>query len=284
MFRKTLLSFAAGSLLVATAGAQTADEIIAKNVQARGGLEKLKSVQSIRFTGKMTVGPGIEAPVTLELKRPRNLRMEFTFQGMTAIQGYDGKAGWMIMPFRGTKTPEPMAADDLKEADEQADIDGPLVDYKAKGHTVEFLGKDKVEGAEAYKLKVTLKNGDVIHFFIDSDAFLDVKAESKRTIRGSEVEAETSFSDYKEVGGLVFPHAIEAGPKGSAQKQKITIEKVEINPTLDEARFKMPKVEEAQPEAAKPAAKPDAAKKEEPKKEEPKKAEPKPTPTPKPRG
>jgi outer membrane lipoprotein-sorting protein len=273
MFRKTLLSLAAGSLLAAAAGAQTVDEIIAKNLQARGGLEKLKNVQSIRFTGKMTVGPGIEAPVTLELKRPKNLRMEFTFQGMTAIQGYDGKDGWMITPFRGTKTPEPMAADDLKEADEQADIDGPLVDYKAKGHTVELVGKDKVEGAEAYKLKVTLKNGDVIHFFIDSDVFLDVKTEAKRTIRGSEVEAETIFGDYKEVGGLFFPHAIEAGPKGAQQKQKITIEKVEINPPLDEAHFKMPKVEDAKPDAAKPGAT---------KKEEPKKAEP--TPTPKPRG
>ena len=282
---RRLLHLAAVAALASPVAAQTVDEIIAKNVQARGGLEKLKGVQSIRFTGKMTVGPGIEAPVTLELKRPKNMRMEFTFQGMTGIQGYDGKDGWMIMPFRGTKTPEPMAADDLKEADEQADIDGPLVDYKAKGHSVELVGKDKVEGADAYKIKVTLKNGDVIHFFIDSDAFLDVKAESKRMIRGSEVEAETSFSDYKEVGGLVYPHAIEAGPKGSAQKQKITIEKVEINPVLDEARFKMPKVEEAKPDAAKPEpAKPAAPKKEEPKKEEPKKPEPKPTPTPKPRG
>src|SRR5262245_55298590 len=102
MFRKTLLSFAAGSLLAVAAQAQTVDEIIAKNLQARGGLEKLKSVQSIRYTGKMTVGPGIEVPVTLEMKRPRNLRMEFTFQGMTAIQAYDGKDGWAIMPFRGT--------------------------------------------------------------------------------------------------------------------------------------------------------------------------------------
>ena len=279
MFRKTFLSFTAASLLAVAAGAQTVDEVIAKNVQARGGLDKLKSVQSLRFTGKMSLGPGIEAPVILELKRPKNLRMEFTFQGMTGIQGYDGKDGWAIMPFRGTKTPEPMAAEDLKAADEQADIDGPLVDYKSKGHTVELLGKDKVEGADVYKVKVSLKNGDVITFFIDSEAFLDVKAESKRTIRGSEVEAETSFSDYKEVGGLIFPHAIEAGPKGSGQKQKITIERVDINPSLDEARFKMPK-EEPKPEEKEGAPKKEEPKKEEPKKAEPKKPEPKPTPTP----
>lgn len=276
MFRKTLLSLAAGSLLSLPASSQTVDELIAKNVQARGGLEKLKGVQSLRFTGKMTMGPGMEAPVTLELKRPKNLRMEFTFQGMTAIQGYDGKDGWMIMPFGGSKTPQPMAADDVKEAEEQADIDGPLVDYKDKGNTVELVGKDKVEGADAFKLKVTMKNGNIIHLYLDGEAFLDLKAESKRTVRGSEVEGETSFSDYKEVGGILFPHAIEAGPKGSPMKQRITIEKVEINPALDDARFKMPEVKKEEAPAA--AAKTGEAKKEEPKKDEAKKGETKPKP------
>lgn len=252
MLRKSLLSLAAGALLGVPVQAQTVDELIAKNVQARGGLDKLKGVQSLRFTGKMTMGPGMEAPVTLELKRPRNLRMEFTFQGMTAVQAYNGTDGWAIIPFGGSKTPQPLAADDLKEADQQADIDGPLVDYKDKGHKVELVGKEKVEGADAYKLKVTLKNGDVVYSYLDSEAFLEIKDESKRTVRGSEVEAETSFSDFKEVGGLLFPHALEMGPKGSPMKQRITIEKVELNPPLDETRFKMPEVPKEPKEEPKP--------------------------------
>src|SRR6266446_694644 len=129
------------------------DELIAKNIEAHGGLEKIKAVQSIRMTGKMTMGQGMEAPMVLEMKRPKAMRMEFTVQGMTVIQAYDGKTGWAVKPFGGKKDPEPMNSEDLQEADENADIDGPLVDYKSKGYTVELIDKEKVEGSDAWKLK-----------------------------------------------------------------------------------------------------------------------------------
>jgi hypothetical protein len=245
MLRKCLLTLAAAAVAHA-ARAQTVDELIAKNVEARGGLDKMKAVQSVRMFGKMTMGPGIEAPISLEIKRPANIRMEFTIQGMTGVQAYDGKTGWSIDPF-GRKEPEPMSPEDLKEVEEQADIDGPLVDYKAKGHAVELVAKEKVEGSDAYKLKITLKGGDVRHVYLDADSYLEIKAESKRMIRGSEVEVESTIGDYKEVDGLLYPHSIENGAKGRPEKQNIVVDKIEVNPPLDDTRFKMPEAPKAEP-------------------------------------
>lgn len=256
MLRKFCLGVAVLAFLTPALLGQTVDEIIAKSVEARGGMDKLKAVKSIRSSGKMEVGPGIEAPGTMWQKRPNMARLEFTVQGLTAVQAYDGKSGWMVMPFTGKKDPEAMTADDTKEMEEEADIDGPLVDYKSKGHTVELLGKEKLEGTDAYKLKVTLKNGDVKTIYLDSDSYLEIKEEGKRTVRGSEQEVESSLSDYREVDGVMFPFAVESGMKGSQQKQKLTIEKIELNVPVEDSSFKMPAVAPAAP--AKPAAtKPD---------------------------
>ena len=249
------------ALVCLTAAAQdlTVDQIIAKNIEAHGGLEKIKAQKTLRFSGRMTLGPGLEAPAVMEQKRPGSFRLEITLQGLTAVQAYDGQTGWQINPFAGKKDPELMGEDDLKEAQEQADIDGPLIDYKAKGNKVELVGREKVEGSDAYKLKVTLKNGDVHYFYLDADTFLEIKEESKRMIRGTEVEGETTFGDYKEEGGVMMPHSFESGPKGSTQKQHITIEKVEINPPIEDARFKLPaaaKPADKKPEEKTPATKP----------------------------
>src|SRR5947209_5383246 len=191
MVRKSLAWLVVGTLVAVAASAQTADEVIAKYVQAKGGREKLKAVQSVRMTGKMDIGNGAQAPFTMEMKRPNKVRTEFTLQGMTGTQAYDGTTGWMVMPFMGKKDPEVMSADDLKGIDEQADFEGPLVDYKAKGHQVELLGKETVEGTPAWKLKLTKKNGDVSYVYLDADAYLEIKEEGKRTMRGQEVEFES---------------------------------------------------------------------------------------------
>jgi outer membrane lipoprotein-sorting protein len=267
MFRKLCLSVAIAVVLAPAVLAQTVDEIIAKNIEARGGLAKIKAVQSIRATGKMEFGP-MEAPGVYVQKRPDMARLDFTVQGLTATQAYDGKSGWAIMPFTGKKDPEPMTADDTKEMQEEADIDGPLVDYKAKGNQVELVGKEKIEGTDAYKLKVTLKNGDVKYSYLDADSGLEIKQESKRMVRDTEQETETSFSDYREVNGLMFAFATQSSIKGSPQTQKLTIEKIEVNVPVDDASFKMPAAAPkpaATPEAGKPADKP-ADKKEPPKK------------------
>jgi hypothetical protein len=193
------------------------------------------------MTGRAQVGPGIEAPFTLEFKRPMQMRLDVVVQGITAtIQAYDGKAGWQLVPFGGNKNAEPLSADDLKDAQETADYDGPLVDYKTKGNQVELIGKEDVEGTNCYKLKIVLKNGDVIYDYIDTDSNLDVKQESKRMINGTEHEIETSLGDYKQVEGVYFPFAVDSGEKGSQQRQKITVEKVELNVPVEDARFVMP--------------------------------------------
>ena len=185
MVKKVCLALVACAVLVPAMWAQTADDVIAKNIQARGGMDKLKSVQSVKATATMAMGPGMEAPAVMIQKR-RHGADGVHHPGLTGIQAYDGKNAWQVMPFMGKKDPELMSADEAKEVEENADIDGPLVDYKSKGHQVELLGKEKVEGTDAYKLKVTLKNGDVQTIYIDADSFLEIKEETKRTVRGTE--------------------------------------------------------------------------------------------------
>jgi outer membrane lipoprotein-sorting protein len=252
-----ILVLAAGS----TAHAENVDDIIAKNLKARGGLDKLKSVQTLRMIGKMMVGPGMEAPFTMEFKRPKRMRMDFSFQGMTGTQALDGDSGWAIVPFTGKKDPERMAPDDLKEAQEQADFDGMLVDHKQKGHKVELVGKQKIEGTDAYKLKVTLKNGDVHYVYLDAEAFLEIKDEGKRFVRGNAVDFESTTSDYKEVNGVMFPFTFEFGAKGQGQKAKLTVTKIEVNPKIDDARFKMPASSPEKKPTSPPEDKPGAEKK-----------------------
>lgn len=240
MFRTIVLTLAAAAIGPSAAPAQSVDEILAKHIEARRGMAKMKAIDTMRLTARMTVGPGLEAPVVIEGKRPNSMRMEFTIQGLTAVQAYDGTTGWMIMPFQGKLDPEALPDEELKEVAEQADFDGPLVDAKQKGHTVELAGKEDVEGTPTYKLKVTLKSGGVRYMYLDADSFLTIKEEATRTIRGTERETESILGDYKAVDGLMLPHSIESSPKGSPEKQKITIEKVDLNPAIDDSRFKMP--------------------------------------------
>lgn len=258
MVRKTCLWAIAAVLAVAAAQAQTPeapaltiDEVIAKNLEARGGKDKIAAVQSARFTGHMTMGEGMEAPLVLVWRRPNLVRMEFTIQGMTGVQAYDGKTGWAVMPFMGKKDPEPMTADELKDVEDMGDLfEGPLFDYAAKGHQVELVGKEDVEGTPAYKLKLTKKNGDVVSMFLDADAFLEIKTEGKSIRRGQEVEFESSEGDYKEVGGILFPHSMEQKAKGSPHGSTITIDKIELNVELPESHFAMPEVKKEEPKPA----------------------------------
>lgn len=217
----------------------TVDEILAKNAEAKGGLDKLRAVSSIKFTGKMTLGGGMEAPITLAKKRPEMMRMDFTVQGMTGTQAYDGSTGWMLMPFMGKKDAEQMPADALKEVKDMADFDGPFIDYSKKGYKVELLGKADVEGTSAYKVKVNRDGQDSI-VYIDAESFLEIKSEAKRKVQGQEIEGETVFGNYQEFGGLLFPMSIEMKAKGMPAGQTITLDKVEINPEIGDDHFKMP--------------------------------------------
>ncbi|MEI6669283.1 MAG: outer membrane lipoprotein-sorting protein [Acidobacteriota bacterium] len=242
MLGKLLGVVALSALVVVPVAAQSVDDVLAKNADAKGGLVKIKAVKTMRATGKVTLGPGIEAPIILEQKRPKMMRMEITVQGLTIVQAYDGTTGWMLNPMSGRKDPEPMPSEMVKSVEDQADMDGPLIDYKDKGNKVELLGKDKAEGADCFKVKVTLKSGDTRTYYIDAENFLEVKVESRTSVRGTDVEGETIISDWKDVAGMMMPFSIDAGQKGAPARQKITLEKIDVNPALDDARFKMPEV------------------------------------------
>jgi len=233
----------AGLLLAAPLAATpdpTADEIIANYVAKIGGMDKLQAVKTVKKTGKFTGGGGFEARIAEENKRENMIRQEFTLQGMTGITAYDGKEGWKIEPFQGKKDVEPLGEDELKQIVEDSDFDGPLVHYKEKGNKVELVGKEPVEGTDAWKLKVTLASGDVQHYYMDTDYFVPIKVEYKRVVRGAERESETSIGDYKEVAGVYFPHSFESGQKGSANRSKVVYDRIEANVPLDDSLFHRP--------------------------------------------
>jgi len=241
------------SLFVMIAGvvsAQTVDEIIAKNVQARGGLEKLKAVKSLRTTVKFSDG-SFRAEFRQENKRPGKVREEFIVQGMAQIQAYDGKTGWQISLFSGRKDPDLMSADDMKSLVVDGDIDGPLVDYKEKGHKAELVGHDSMEGTECFKIKLSMKNGDVRYYYLDTDSYLELKIEVQTTIRGALQESELYYGDYEQVSGIYYPFAVEQAQKGSSSRQQFSVEKIEQNVDLDDTLFVMPA---AKSEAKKPSA------------------------------
>ena len=239
---RTLLTFFGALLLPALAAhAQTVDEIIGKNIQAHGGLDKIKSVKTIRATGKLNAG-SLRVAFLQENKRPDKVREETIIQGLAQVQAYDGKTGWQVSPFGGRKDPELLSQDDMKSLVVDADIEGPLVDYRQKGHKAELVGHDPVEGTDCYKIKLTLKNGDVRYYYLDTDSFLELKLETQTMIRGAIQENETYYGDYEEVNGMYFSFAFEGGQKGDPNRTKYTLEKVELNVPLDDARFSMPAV------------------------------------------
>ena len=250
MVRKLSLILAVSLLAPAISLAQTVDEVIAKNVQALGGMDKLKSVNTLVVHGKIQI-QGFEAQFLERNKRDNRVREEVSIQGMAQVQAYDGKGGWTINPFSGRRDAELMSDDDAKSLQVDADIDGPLVDYKEKGHKAELVGHDSVEGTDCYKIKLTLKNGDIRYYYIDTDSFMELKLETQTTIRGTIQEGETYFGDYEKVNGIYYPFAFESGQKVDTNRVKYTIEKVEQNVPIDDSVFAVP---------AKPAAKPAAGK------------------------
>ena len=243
MSKKVLLSLCAAALLTVSAFGQTADELLEKNIKAQGGMEKLKSIKSMRLTGKMKMGP-MEAPITIVKVRPSEMRVDFTIQGMTGTSAYDGTAGWTLMPFMGNKDAQKMTEEELKETRTEADFDGPTFDYKAKGNKVEYVGKVDTEGTATYKLHVTTKEGIESNVYLDAETYLVIRADGTRNVQGQDLEMETSIGDYKTVEGLMLPFSTESHIKGKENMggQAITLEKIELNPKVDAAMFKMPAV------------------------------------------
>jgi hypothetical protein len=239
MKRFSWIALATVLLLPTGARAQTVDEIIAKNVQARGGLEKLRAIKTLRVTAKFSQG-SFRAIYVQENKREGKVREETIIQGMAQVQAYDGSTAWQINPFGGRKDPELMSQDDTKPLLIDADLEGPLVDYKQKGHKAELVGHDPVEGTDCYKIKLTLKNGDIRYYFLDADSFLEIKFETQTLVRGAVQYNDTMLGDYEQVDGVYFPFAIETAETNTDDWTRFTVEKIEPNVPLEDTRFSLP--------------------------------------------
>jgi len=242
--RRTIGLIAAMVCLPASATlALTLDEVIARHVEARGGMAKLQAVHSLRFTGKVTMGSGdrsFESAWGEVIKRPGMIRSEMTRQGLTGVQAFDGTDAWSVEPFRGRKTPSRISADDAKELAQNADLDGPLVGWREKGHRVEYLGVEDVDGTPAHKIRVALKDGNLEYIYLDPDYFLAIRLVRQSRIRGVERTSETDYGSYEQVEGVWMPFSIETGPKGGRRGMQITIERAEANVDIDSAAFRFP--------------------------------------------
>lgn len=221
----------------------TAAQIVEKNVSAKGGLQAWRAVQTISFSGKMDAGgkAKVQLPFVLEKKRPGKTRIELVFANDTSVQVYDGVNGWKLRPYLGRRDVEPYSPEELKSTAFESDLDGPLVDYAAKGNKVELEGVEKVENHDAYKLKLTMKGGQVQRIWVDAETFLDVKVEgTPRRMDGKMRPVWIYLRDYKNVNGLMIPYVTETEVQGYKETHKMIIESVVVNPKLEDSFFTKP--------------------------------------------
>jgi outer membrane lipoprotein-sorting protein len=237
--------------VAAAAHAQTVDEIIAKNLQAKGGAEKWKSVSSVKMSGKVSL-QGMELPLTVYAKRPNYSRQEIVLQDKQVVQAFDGTTAWLVNPMMGSEAPQEMPGSASEMMKNSADFDGALIDYKSKGHTVELVGKEKLAATDpiakekpastdVYHLRVTMKNGHVQHYYLDATSGIELKTSAEIDMgTGMKQMLETEMSNYQQVNGIMIPHVIKQIVGGKPLVQ-MTIEKVEFNAPVDDALFRMPK-------------------------------------------
>lgn len=230
------------ALALASGGAQAigVEDIVARNLQARGGAEKLQAIKTLKLSGKVVFGGQFELGFTSYRKAPGSSRTEASLQGLTMVQAWDGHEAWQISPFQGRKDPEKMSADDARALADDAPIGGPLLDWQARGSKIDYLGTEDVDGTEAHKLKVTLQNGDVEYIYLDPDHWLEIRKVSQRKVRGTQVETVEDYGDYEEVAGVYFPFSVAIENKGDGGNQQMTIDKGEANVALEDAMFAFP--------------------------------------------
>lgn len=218
------------------------DELVARNVEARGGIGAIHAMNSLRLTGKLLVNDGqFELAFVQLVSRPGLVRNESTLQGLTQVEAWNGSEGWHIDPFGGRKTPERLSADDVKHLVETvADFDGALIDWRAKGLSLDYLGRDDIDGTIAHKIRITRASGDVEIVWLDPDHFLEIRLLSQRTEHGVKVETEIDLGDYEKVAGVYLPFSVESGLKGSSDRQKFIIRRAEINVPAAPSLFAFP--------------------------------------------
>jgi hypothetical protein len=233
------------SAAAASPAGLTVDQIIEKNIAARGGLKAWRDIQTMTISGKMDAGGknNAQLPFVMKLKRPRMSRLELQFQGKTSIQVYNGENGWKVRPFLGRLEVEAYSAAELQISADQQELDGPLIDHEVKGTRVELVGEGPVEGHNSYNLKLTMKNGDVRHLWVDAQSFLEVKIEgAPRKLNGKFHKVEIYCRDYRLSGGLTIPYLMETVVENVKPSRKITIETVLLNPKLENSAFAKPEI------------------------------------------
>jgi hypothetical protein len=238
--RRAVCVLAAVSCLSVFTCSQTAEELVNKNIQAKGGMEKIKSAKTRRMTGRLKSARGRVAAFQETNARPNLVRETVTLQGMTAIQAYDGSTGWQTNPFRGRKDPELMGEDTVRDLLLASDFDGPLVDYAEKRNKIEYLGHDLVDGDDALRLRVTLKNGDIIYYYLDPDTYLEIREEVQQFVRGSVRERVMDVGSYKPVNGVMYPFSISEGSRNNPGAQTTTISTIEVNVPVSDSDFALP--------------------------------------------
>ncbi|MCH9647534.1 MAG: hypothetical protein K0U98_04800 [Deltaproteobacteria bacterium] len=243
MFRRTILIAMVVTGVVATivprVGAQTVEEVIERNVEARGGPEAWKAIETIRMTGTMSLGDAVSGPLAVEFKRPDRMRIEFSVEGAPAIQAYDGETAWAVVPFAGAG-PRKLAPEQMAEIVEQADFEGPLIGYQAKGHEVELLGRAKVDGKEVFEILVKRKGGASVVLSLDASSYLEIRQTVSEVVQGNEVEVIVDVSDYREVAGVLFPFQISQTISVAPAPQIIRLSKVEVGVEISDDRFSFP--------------------------------------------
>ena len=245
----------------------TAEQIVAKNAEARGGLPAWRAVRTLSLSGKMEAGGNdqptlrspkiptgkgqavsvrpsqqIQLPFRLEMERGGKSRLELDFRGQTAVQVYDGTQGWKLRPYLNRHEVEPYSADEMKAVASHSDLDGPLVDYAAKGTKIELEGVEKVEGNECYRLQLTLKNGQAQRVWINAQTFLEAKIDgAPRRMDGKSHNVEVYYRDYRKVDGLTMPYLTESKTEDVKQTERIIVDKIVVNPPLAADQFAKPK-------------------------------------------
>ncbi len=235
----------------------TASQVVSKNVAARGGLKAWRAVKTLALSGRMEAGGKQNAtlPFAMKMKRPHMSRLEIRFQDQTAVQVYDGSHGWKVRPFLGRDEVEPYTSAEAKAAAGWQELDGPLVDYARKGTKVKLEGREAVEGHDAYKLKLTLKNGAVRHVWVDAKTFLETKIDGDpRMLDGKLRNTTLYYRDYKPENGLNVPHVMETVVEGGKEPHKLYIEHVAVNQPMEASIFAKPQLAAPQAAAFKPSA------------------------------
>ena len=229
-----LMLFSAGTL-----HAQTADEIIARNLEAKGGADQWKAVNSLRMTGTMSI-QGKQLPLTISSMRPNYMRHEMNLQDFRIVQAFDGTTAWAVNPMLGDATPQRLPPEAAETIRTSAEFEGALVDYKAKGHTAELVGTETLNGKSVHHLKVSLKDGPVQHFYLDADTGLEVRVTQEVETGPNQTQALASeMSNYQRVNGILIPHRVKQLLDGKVVAE-MTISKVEINAITDPSVFQMP--------------------------------------------